>query len=420
MLRTTFLSLTLAASLSAASMQQLFEGLKHHYQTQLSDLEIRQSLNALDLVRAQLYPKILLFGSVTHYNSPTNLRPVTPTENAAVTPDLPFSRDISRVGAALSMPVFVASLYTLADKATLMQRSARAKKRIDLLKNEATLVGANANLRYLEAMQNALRHKEKTLRTTERILKLKVRNGRAPESALLKVREHLDQTEIALNDIAIQRQNVLALIENLSGIRLKKSVPMRSAGRLKSGRLAPLRPLEIKAEADRLTIETERKKLYPSLHLNADISRGYAKSYLSDRHIRRDYGNVGLTLSVPLVDMGQYRTIEKARIAAQKSQTQLALSAHELQTRARSRQEQLRLLRRSLTLRRRDIGHQKRLLKIAESSYLQGRMSLEEYLRYLDALLDARARYAQDRAKYWQTLAELAFLYGNPLETIIH
>jgi len=419
MLRTTLLSLTLAASLSAASMQQLFEGLKGHYQTRLSDLEIRQSLNALELVNAQLYPKIRLFGSVTHYNSPTNLRPVTPTENTDVAPDFPFSRNISRIGATLSMPVFVASIYTLAEKASLMERSAREKKRIDLLKNEATLVGSNANLRYLEEMRQALRQKRKTLKTTEKIVRYKVDSGRAPRSALLKVQDRLEQIEIAINSIEIQKENIRALIENLSGIDLKSAVPMRKHGTIRKGELAPLRPLEAKARADRKSIDAEREKLYPSLHLNADISRGYGESYESGRKIQRDYGGVGLTLSIPLVDVGQYRSIEKARIAAARSQTELAMNAEELRTRARSRSRQLKLLERSLTLHRRAIAHQKQLLKIAAASYNKGRMTLEEYLRYVDALFDARAQYYQSKAQYWQTLAELAFLYGNDLETLV-
>ena len=419
MLKPALLSLTLAAGLSAASMQQLFDGLKHHYQTQLSELEIRQSLNALDLVRAQLYPTIRLFGSVTHYNSPTNLRPVTPTENNDVAPDFPFSRDISRIGATLSMPVFVASLYTLADKAALMQHSARAKKRVDLLKNEATLVGANANLRYLEETREALRQKRKTLKTTEKIVRYKVSSGRAPRSALLKVQDRLEQIEIAINAIEIQRENIRALIENLSGIPLSRSVAMRKSGRIIRGELAPLKPLRLRAAADRKAIDAEKEKLYPSLHLNADISRGYGESYASGRNIQRDYGGVGVTLTVPLVDVGQYRHIEQARIAAAKSQTELAMNAEELRTRARSRTRQLTLLRRSLDLHRRAITHQKQLLKIAAASYNKGRMTLEEYLRYVDALFDARARYYQSKAQYWQTLAELAFLYGNDLDTLV-
>jgi len=413
------ISLLPGTAFQAATMQQLFEGLKGHYQTQLGELEVRQSVNALELVKAQLYPTIRLFGSTTHYNSPTNLRPVTPTENADVAPDFPFSRNIARIGATLSMPLYVASLYTLADRAAVMQRSAREKKRIDVLKNEATLVGANANLRYLEELRQALHQKRSTLRTTEKIVRYKVESGRAPRSALLKVQDRLEQIEIAINSLEIQRENVRALIENLSGIELTRAVPMRKGGTLRKGELAPLRPLREKAEADRLAIDAQRKKLYPSLHLNADISRGYGESYASGRNVQRDYGGIGVTLTVPLVDLPNYRSIEKARLAHQKSQTLLAQSAEELRTRARSRSRQLRLLQRSLSLHRRAIVHQKQLLKMARASYQKGRMTLEEYLRYVDALFDARARYFQSKAQYWQTLAELAFLYGNDLQKLV-
>jgi outer membrane protein TolC len=194
---------------------------------------------------------------------------------------------------------------------------------------------------------------------------------------------------------------------------------MRKSGRIIRGELAPLKPLRLRAAADRKAIDAEKEKLYPSLHLNADISRGYGESYASGRNIQRDYGGVGVTLTIPLVDVGQYRHIEQARIAAAKSQTELAMNAEELRTRARSRTRQLTLLRRSLDLHRRAITHQKQLLKIAAASYNKGRMTLEEYLRYVDALFDTRARYYQSKAQYWQTLAELAFLYGNDLDTLV-
>uniref|UniRef100_UPI0025F090AA TolC family protein n=1 Tax=Nitratifractor sp. TaxID=2268144 RepID=UPI0025F090AA len=152
MLKKTLTLSLLTLSIQAANIHTLLEGVKHHYNAQLGELSVREAGNALDLVHSQLYPKIELFGNLTHYNSPTNLRPATPTENANVAPNFPFSNDISRVGATVSMPIFVMSLYTLADKAAMMQHSARAKKRLDILKDEATVVGSNANLIYLQEL----------------------------------------------------------------------------------------------------------------------------------------------------------------------------------------------------------------------------------------------------------------------------
>ena len=61
------------------------------------------------------------------------------------------------------MPIFVESISTMIEKAKAMQSSARAKREIDLLKNEALIVGSNANLRYLEELEASLEQKENSL-----------------------------------------------------------------------------------------------------------------------------------------------------------------------------------------------------------------------------------------------------------------
>uniref|UniRef100_UPI0025E84825 TolC family protein n=1 Tax=Nitratifractor sp. TaxID=2268144 RepID=UPI0025E84825 len=122
---------------------------------------------------------------------------------------------------------------------------------------------------------------------------------------------------------------------------------------------------------------------------------------------------------IPLFDMHQYKSIEQARIHALKSGTELAKTAEELRSRADALSRQLRLLAKSVRLNRHNITNQKKLLAIAKTSYDDGRMTLEEYLRYVDALFDARANLYKSKAQYWQTLAQLAFLYGNDLERIV-
>ncbi|MCF6310344.1 MAG: hypothetical protein L3J19_07760 [Sulfurimonas sp.] len=52
----------------------------------------------------------------------------------------PFSTDIYKAGANFSIPIFVESIYTMADKAKAMQKSAKVKKKINLLKNEALML----------------------------------------------------------------------------------------------------------------------------------------------------------------------------------------------------------------------------------------------------------------------------------------
>ncbi|WP_457603113.1 TolC family protein [Nitratifractor sp.] len=411
--------LILGGALQAATVGQLLDGVKSHYRERIDQLSLEESDKALGMVQSQFWPKIRIFGSITHYNSPTNLRPVTPTENAVTAPDYPFSRDIERIGATVSMPIFVANLFTLVEKARTMRRSVRAKKRLNLLKDQATVLGANADLRYLEEMEAALRSKARTLRSTERIVRAKVRSGRASGSALYKVQARLDSIRIALDNIAIQKENLRVLVESLSGVDLRRSAPMRKKGRIKVREFLALQPLKAKARADRLEAEAQREMLYPSLHLQGDINRGYGESYESGRRIHRDYGGIGLTLSAPLLDMPQIRSLQKARINAMKSAVEVEKTAAELRAKAKGMRRQVQVLEHSLGLHRRNIANEKRLLAIARKSYEEGRMTLEEYLRYVDALYDAKAQLYKTQALWWQTLAQLAFLYGNDFKRIV-
>ncbi len=425
--RTICVGLILGGALQAATVEQLLSGVKHHYQERMDRLSLEESERALGMVQAQFWPKIRVFGSVTHYNSPTNLRPATPTENAKFGPppagngsgDFPFSTDIERIGATVSMPIFVAELFTLVEKARAMRQSVQAKKRLNLLKDQAIVLGANANLRYLEEMEAALLSKAKTLRSTEKIVGAKVKAGRASASALYKVQERLDSIRIALDNIAIQKENLRVLVESLSGVELRRSAPMRKKGRIEEREFLALQPLKARAQADRLEAEAQKEKLYPSLHLQGDINRGYGDSYFSGRRVQRDYGGIGLTVSAPLLDMPQIRSMQKARVHAMKSAIEVEKTATELRAKAKGMRRQVRVLEHSMSLHRRNIANEKKLLSIAHKSYDEGRMTLEEYLRYVDALYDAKAQLYKTQALWWQTLAQLAFLYGNDFERIV-
>ncbi len=419
MLKKTLTLSLLTLSIQSANIHTLLNGVKHHYKAQLGSLDIKKAQNALDLVHSQLYPKIELFGSTTHYTSATNLRPTTPTESANSAPNFPFSRNINRIGLNLSMPIFVKSLYTLADQARLMQRSARAKREIDILKDEATLIGSNANLRYLQKVHKALLRKRKTLLTTKNIIKIKVQSGRAPQSALFKIQNSLSQINIAINNIDIQKENIFALIKTLSGINIRHAVSMYQKRRIHKGAFLALKPLRDKYLADKTSLQAQKEKLLPSLYLQATVNRGYGKSYLTKKSIHRDYGSVGLALKIPILDVPQYKNIEKAKLQTLVSATQIAKTKEELKSKATSLQRELHLLRNSINLNRHNITNQRKLLSIAKSSYDSGRMDLEEYLRYVDALVDAQANLYKSQAQYWQTLAQIAFIYGNDLEHIV-
>ena len=423
MLRRVVLLSSMAVFSHAATMGTLFNGLQSHYQMQSNNMAVSQAKNAQAMVKAQFWPKINAFASYTHYSYPTVMKPISPTDTSkllAKHKPLPISRNIARVGVNLSMPIYVKSLFTLAHKAEAMQASARAKRRVDLLKNEAAIVGANANWQYLEALKSSLVQKKRTLSRTLSITRAQVALGRKPKIAELKVKEGLNKIKIAINNIKIQEQNLKSLIKSLTGISLKKPVRMRKVGSYHVASLAPVAPLRAKSRADYLNMKAQKEKLYsPSVVLKANYTRSYGNDYIGNKSVHSNYSSVGVMLNMPLLDMPQKQSIQKAKLAYMKSQIDIKKTASELRAKANAMRVQMKYIKQSISFANENIKNEKQLLSISKASYEAGRIPIEEHLRYIDAYYGAKADKYQLRATYWQTLAQLAFVYGNNFRSIV-
>ena len=82
-------------------------------------------------------------------------------------------------------------------------------------------------------------------------------------------------------------------------------------------------------------------------------------------------------------------------------------------------QESLTLLENSIQLYQKSIQNKKKLLEIAKVNYNNARLSTEEYLRYEDAVVATEANLYKAKADKWQTLMELAVIYGNNIEEMV-
>ncbi|MCD6190901.1 MAG: TolC family protein, partial [Sulfurimonas sp.] len=179
MLKKTLITLSLPLILSAYSMPDLFDALKNHSQTKSDAMAVKKAKVYEELANSKLYPKINLFAKYDYYTIASAMVPLPPNDMMALVkdptkPSQPFSQNTTREGVSFSMPLFMKSIFTMADKAEAMQKSAKAKKHINLLKNEAIIVGSNANFIYLEGLQESLATKEKSLLETKKTLQIKV------------------------------------------------------------------------------------------------------------------------------------------------------------------------------------------------------------------------------------------------------
>ena len=405
------------------TMQTLFDSLKTHPQTRADELNMEKALIGKRIVSGMLYPKINAFGRYEYASTPSGMLPLAPNDLFGMIKDQtipqPFSQNIFRIGAGVTMPVFAMSIYSTVARAKMIYHSAEAKAWINIQKNEALIVSSNSNLLYLNSLLKSLEKKRASLAKTKESVELQVKNGRAPKSALLKIRNAMNEVSILENNIRGQRERAIATIRSLTGITLDIPVEMVQTGTYQDGDFKVLEPLQNKIEADKLAWRSEKNKLIPALFLNGNYNHSYAKSYNNDLYLNEDFGTLALTLNIPIFTKSQYARIKKAKLDYQSSENDLNKMRLELNSQAKELENNLPLLNNSIKLYKQSIEDKKELLKIAKTAYLSQRMTVEDYLKYEDDLVLEESKLYKTQAKKWQTLMQLAVIYGNDIEQIV-
>jgi len=410
--------------LSAQTIPELFDALKHHSQTKVDEMAVKRAQVGASQVTSQLYPSVNLVASYDNYSDPTNMLPLAPERIKPMLSDpdgiaQPYSYNIYKAGANFTMPIFVKSIYSMVDKAEALQKSARANKKINLIKNEALIVGSNANLLYLNALKKSLNLKEKSLQETLKTVKIKVNNGRLAESALYKIEDSLNQVSIAKNSIDLESKKLISSIEAVSGVRLKSPIEMKQTQPIEKNDFASLRPMQEKIKASEFGVKAEKEKLYPSVVAHGSYMFSTATSYNNSKNINEAYGDVGVVINIPLLAVSQYDSLKKSKIELDANRIALQKLQDELQAKADMLNASLPLLDNSIKLTYKSIQNKQKLLRIAKVNYKNGRLSTEEYLRYEDEVVSAKAKYYQAKAQKWQTLMELAVIYADNIEEIV-
>jgi len=404
-------------------IQTLFDSLKTHPQTKSDELNMEKALLGKRIVTGMLYPKINAYGRYEYASTPSGMLPLAPNDLFTMIKDQsipqPFSQNIFRIGAGVTMPVFALSIYTAASKAKMLYHSAEAQAFINLQKNEALIVSSNANLQYLNALYKSLEKKKSSLSKTEEMIKLQVKNGRIPRTALLKIQNAINEVSIIENNISQQREAAIATIRSLTGIHLTEPIQMIQTGTYQNGDFKVLEPLRKKIEADKRAWQSEKQKLVPSIFLDGNYNHSMAQAYNNELRTNEDYGTVALTLNIPIFTKSQYANIKKTKIEYESSENELARMRLELSSQASELESNLPLLNSSIELYKQSIKDKKELLKIAKTSYLSHRMTVEDYLKYEDDVVLEESNLFKTQAKKWQTLMQLAVIYGNNIEQIV-
>ena len=410
-------------ALHATTIQDLFRALDRRPENKLDIIAVDRSSLATQKLDDKLMPKVDLHIGYEVYNSPNGLLPVAPNKLIHMVKDQnigqPFSKNIMRESASFSWPLFVKSIYTLKEKAKLLHIASKEKHLLNIYQRQAIVLGAVAQLRYLEALKLALQTKRRSILQTQTNTKLKVDEGRTPQSALFVLSSHINDLDISMNDIDQNANLLRSKIESLTGIRPKKSVRLRLKRSVRRGEIFALKPLHKKLDASKKGIEAANDAYYPSIVAKGNYSYSQADAYNNGDSINEHFGSGGIFLSVPLFDSSIGTAKQEARLDYMQSQTQYEQTKHSMTVEAKQITKEIQLLHSSIILAQKSVYEQEKLLKIAKVSLANEESTQEEYLRYEDALANAKAKLYRFHAKEWQDIAQLAVIYGNNLKGIV-
>ena len=414
--------LFLSVPAGATTMAELFTALEKQPVTELDTLQSASADLGRQAVYDRLYPQITGVLSYEGFNSPTNLRPVPPTEAAqllAANEPLPFSEEIGSFGARLSMPIFIKELFSLGKQAEKLSEGARIKKRLNLLEHQAVLVTADAHFIHMRSLRNSLASRKASLEKTREDIIRQVNSGRLPESERIRLDEAINQIDLSFNQTWQQQSDLQKNIESLTGVYLEEPAPLQLNGSLNEKELFALKPLEKNVAAKEFGVQAAKDKLYPSIIGTVGWFHRYGEGYNTGTDVDIEYGSYALTMQVPLFNKPAYTAISKANIALRREKTVLAKTRIDLEAKVRNLNRTLELLSQSKDLAQKSVEHERELLKVAKIAYSSRRMAQEEYLRYEGKILSAEATYYLTEARWWQTFATLAVLYGNKLDELV-
>lgn len=382
----------------------------------ISDLQVQERVLNEEGATAALYPRLSAFARGELYNSPTNLRPMTPTEvNIQAGESIPFSKEILRYGVRLEAPLYVRQLYVLRDKIRLLTAKDKLSKQIMLVSRQASVVSINSTFAYLVNLRRAIAARLQSLEKTREDTELKVKNGRLAEAELFKIMTSINDLTQQHNDLDAAIYNAQRDLKMLTDINLDTPAKMQLVGRIEPGPLLGVQQAQKEVAVAEKEVTRRRAGYYPTLSLFGAVTGNDGRAYNTDEHIYRDYNYVGVALKIPLFDKSLSNNEQVAQVQLKKAKKHLQQVNQELVATERSLKQKLPVIDRSYQLSLETLSNSRRLLEIAAVAYDSGRTTTEEYLRYESQVLASQSSVYKAQQARWQVLAKQAVLYGTDL-----
>ncbi len=402
------------------NITKLLEAVEKLPGLQASELETKATSIQLEQARAELYPKLSAIASYERYNSPTNLRPMPPTEINIVAGDsIPFSDEIERVGLKVEMPLFVKSLYTLADKVKQLRQLSRLSHAMSVVTRQAEVVSVDASLAYVTHLDAAIAARIQSLQKTHDDLQMAVNNGRIPESELLKLQTSMNIRQKQQNDLRLQRLSLINQLRQLTGLDIVEFVALSLKRPVVEGQILREEQQQTSVAVAEKEVQRTWDQHYPTVKLVGALTENYGTAYNTDESIDRSYNYLGINVSLPLFDKGLSTSIALAKNQLHREKKRLAQTQIDVAAEADTLRQQLPILETSMELARKSFENSKKVLEISRVAYRSGRLTTEEYLLNETEVLDTEAAVRQTNRDWWQVICRQAVLFGDDLKGVV-
>jgi hypothetical protein len=264
------IALLAAFSLNATNLTELFNAIKKTPDTQIDNILIKKTQITQKEVKDSLLPTLSIFASIEHFSTPTNLRPLPPTESAKIRLNnggYPFSRNIQKIGFVASMPLFVKNIYDTKKKISHLLKASKYKAKINLLKRESLLITILSKYNYLIKLKKALQKERDSITLTLNAIKVGVKAGRIPEFKALRLKDGINQLNLKIESVNIQIDSVISQIYQLTKIKLHSPVDFYINSQIEQKEFLAIKPLKEKLKASDYDIKLAKDSFYPKIML---------------------------------------------------------------------------------------------------------------------------------------------------------
>ena len=369
-----------------------------HSPKQLSRrLDVDRSERQLQAARGAYWPSVDFGAGVTHYANPTFVYPV---HQLGMFP--PLDETIYNYGVALRLPIYAGGRISQgAIGAELGKTMSRERERLSVQELTYDVSTVYLKIEHLAALEQAYDSRIASLEAQEKRVTLLMQVGKAPRLDRLKIHGALTKGRHDRLEIENRRREAYSLLYQLLGMEppagdvalvhyAASAAPDWNLEALRREALAQ-RP-ELRIGAQQVAIGTARERSARGERLPAlSVVGGVQELAGSDRQFDNEW-NIGLQLTVPLVDGGVRRAREEdAAIARQQAEYALEQTRLEVTRQVQDSWDALNEAGSRVAVTETSIAEASEALAIEKLKYEQGVGITTDLLNAESALLVAQA-----------------------------